>query len=247
MAIRRKSTSNRSRTPLGGSAPAVAQQTTTWDWMVPNIPIAASVNFSFDEYNLPESLIDQPTNADVLEFLAQGNFNPCSFPVFPTVSIQGAIVKTNIPDFVQNAGLSGGEIPAQVRDSVQLVSDKGHYRGCDNNIGTPPFGDNFSQQDVTINTLARVTAINAINTAEVAVLIALIKPAQDIFVQEGEPFFPFPPPNGLVGPQSQVPFIGETYLNKGSIKVYGVRARHNPTNKITSPTGCQPILFEITD
>ena len=240
MAIRRRRNTSapRGQGGGGGAGSAALLQNTIWDWLVPGAGVVTSVGFDLTQYNVPGSLTGQVNVTDVLEMANTGVFTPCTFPVYPSISISGLLIRTNIQEFLNYAGVPAANIPQSLANTITVFSDKGRYEGCDNGSA------NISQPNVRLKVDGpKIIGIQSISNTECVVSLTVSTDPSDLFVgQNNQPFFPYNSQTTQVG---GVPFFGETYLNQGAIQISGIRARYNPGPKFTSNGGNASFSFTL--
>jgi len=231
MAIRRRRTSRASSgstqsSSVGGGG-VKALQNTVWDFMIPGIPLTPVMVFSFEPYSGATGTGDVGLE-DILGLLGNGDFQTCNFPVYPKVGLQGLIIKTNIPDFVQYADAPLESIPASLSETIEVASDKAQYIGCDNG------SSNISQSGLRIKKTPKILSISSISQNEVVISLDIFDLPQNIFKTLGdESFFPY---NAAIAVQAGILVPVDTYLNRGQIAATGIYARHLPSAKNTSKT-----------
>jgi|TARA_B100000035_G_scaffold44296_2_gene33293 hypothetical protein len=229
MAIRRRRTSRVSpgsgqRSNVGGSS-VKAMQNTIWDYLIPGIPLSNTIAFDLTPYT---GVTGDVTLESVLGMLGTGDFQTCSFPVYPRVGLNGLLIRTNIPDFTQYADVPISNIPTSLAETIEVASDKAKYIGCDNGSG------NISQSGLRIKTTPKINSIASLSENEVLISLDIFNYAQNVFVnQNNEPFFPH---NESVAAQDSILVPIDSYLNNGQIAATGVYARHLPSAKNTSKT-----------
>lgn len=207
-----------------------------WEWLSPE-SVVANVSFSSQEYDQT-----QVGAFDILEYLESSNIPECNFPVFPRVTLIGTLVKTDIPIFLQYAGVPAQKIPQSLSNQVRIIGQKGRYIGCSE-------GPNVSVNDVNFIAYGeslKITSITAIPNNQVIVGLGVSNvPAQNVFTQFNNPYVqPFYPYNSSTTSTGGVPIIGECYLNNGFIQQAGLRAHHIPGNKYTPPS--TSVEFDIS-
>ena len=230
MAIRRKTTprpsSGGNRITAGnvGGGGVKALQNTVWEWFIPTAPMSPVLNFSLIPY--AGTTTGPVTLEDVIGMLGSGSFSSCNFPVYPQVDLNGLLLRTNIPEFVQYAGAPLSDIPLSLAESVQIQSDKAKYIGCDNGSA------NVSQADIQLRTTPKIESIQPLTDTEVLVSFSIFNFAQNVFTTgNSQPFFPYNLETAQAGTLVSI----DSYLNQGQISAQGIRAIYLPANKVTSP------------